>query len=195
MKSYSHLYNQIISFENLILAWQKARKRKTKKLYVIKFEQELFYNLLALHYELKYQTYLPRPLKSFIICDPKTRKISKSDFRDRIVHHAIVNILEQIFDRTFIYDSWANRVDKGNLNALKRFKRFAYKVSRNGVQNGWFNNNQIKGYCLKADIKHYFGTINHAILLEIIARKIRDASALWLIKKIVANSKIQRERD
>jgi len=75
MKSYTNLYDEIISFENLILAWQKARKGKTKKLYIIEFEKELFYNLMALHYELLYQTYKPKPLKTFILRDPKTRKI------------------------------------------------------------------------------------------------------------------------
>mgnify|MGYP001573311466 FL=1 len=144
MKTYNNLYKEIISFENLILAWHKARKGKTGKKYVLEFEQEIFCNLMALHYELKYQTYTPRPLKTFILRDPKTRKINKSDFRDRIVHHAIVSILEPIFDKTFIYDSCANRVGKGNLFALKRFKQFVRKVSRNGKINGWFNINQIK---------------------------------------------------
>ena len=99
MKTYNHLYNEIISFENLIVAWQNARKGKTGKSYVIEFEKELFCNLMALHYELEYKTYRPRELVTFILRDPKTRVISKSDFRDRIVHHAIVNIIEPIFDK------------------------------------------------------------------------------------------------
>lgn len=151
---------------------------------------------MALHYELKSGTYKPKPLTNFILRDPKTRKISKSDFRDRIVHHAIVAILEPIFDKTFIYDSCANRVGKGNLFALKRFYYFLRKVSRNGKINGWFNNNQVKGYCLKADIKHYFEEVNHKILLNIINRKIRDKNTFELIRKILknnANSGTQRE--
>jgi len=158
MKTYIKLYKQIISFENLILAWQKARKGKTGKGYVIEFEQNLFYNLIALHYELKYGTYKPKPLVTFVLRDPKTRVISKSDFRDRIVHHAIVNILEPIFDRGFIYDSCANRIGKGNLFALKRFDYFKRKVSKNGLiaKNPFQDNNYVVGYCLKADIKHYF---------------------------------------
>ena len=194
MKTYNNLYKEIISFENLILAWHKARKGKTGKKYVLEFEQEIFCNLMALHYELKYQTYTPRPLKTFILRDPKTRKINKSDFRDRIVHHAIVSILEPIFDKTFIYDSCANRVGKGNLFALKRFKQFVRKVSRNGKINGWFNNNQIKGYCFKADIKHYFEEVNHSILMKIIERKIRDVKLAELINKINANFGMQGER-
>ncbi len=196
MKSYSNLYSHIISFENLILAWQRARKRKTKKIYVIEFEKDLFCNLFALHYELLYQTYQPRPLKAFVVRDPKTRKIHKSDFRDRIVHHAIVGVIEPLFDKTFIYDSWANRKGKGNIYALKRFEYFVHKVSRNGKNHGWFTNNQIKGYCLKADIKHYFQSINHEILLKIIQKKIKDELVIWLIKCIInTNFENQRERE
>ena len=67
MKTHNKLYNEIISFENLILAWQKARKGKTKKTYVIKFEKDLFCNLMALHYELKYKSYKPRVLVTFVL--------------------------------------------------------------------------------------------------------------------------------
>src|SRR3990167_9861788 len=115
-------------------------------------------------------------MKNLILAWKKTRKISKSDFRDRIVHHALVKIVEPIFDKTFIYDSCANRKGKGNLFALKRFDEFKRKVSRNGsiLKNKFNNNNFIKGYCLKADIKHYFQEVNHTILLNIIKRKIKD---------------------
>lgn len=195
MKTYNNLYNQIISFENLILAWKKAREGKTKKFYVIDFEKEIFYQLMTLHYELKFQIYNPKQLVTFILRDPKTRKISKSHFRDRIVHHAICNILEPIFDKTFISDSCANRKGKGTLYAIKRFDKFLRKVSRNGVTKGKFNKNQIKGYCFKADIKHYFQEINHNILIRIIEKKIADKKVINLIKKIIANFETQRERD
>ncbi len=119
--------------------------------------------------------------------DPKTRKISKSDFRDRIVHHAIILIIEKIFDKGFIYDSCANRIEKGNLFALKRLDCFVRKVSQNGKSNGWFNNNQIRGYVLKADIKHYFQEVNYEVLVSIIKRKITDKKVIWLIEQILAN--------
>jgi len=160
--------------KNLILAYKKARRGKTKKYYVKNFEKNLAYNMKILHDELKNQTYLPKPLETFIMRDPKTRKISKSDFRDRIVHHAIYNLLGPLFEKIFIFDSAANRINKGNLFAIKRFEFFVRKVSRNGKINGWFNNNQIKGHCLKADIKHYFQEVNHQILIEIIRKKIDD---------------------
>src|SRR3989338_1648917 len=135
------LYSEVISLKNLIFAYKKARKGKTKKNYVKKFEENLAYNLKILYNELKTQTYKPKPLITFILRDPKTRKISKSDFRDRIVHHALCNIIEPIFEKSFIYDSCANRKGKGNLFAVKRFYKFIGKVSRNGKVNGWFNDN------------------------------------------------------
>jgi len=187
MKTYKNLYKEIISIGNLILAWRKARKGKTKKDYVKEFEQDLIANLFGLHNELKNQTYKPKQLKDFILRDPKTRKISKSTFRDRIVHHALVRIIEPIFDKGFIYDSCANRLGKGNLFAIKRFDIFKRKVTKNGKTKGMFNKNQVKGYCLKADIKHYFEEVNHDVLLEIIFRKIKDEKVIWLIKRILTN--------
>ncbi len=174
MKTYKNLYDKIIRLDNLFLAWRKARKGKTKKGYVIKFEKDLITNLLKLHEELKAQTYSSKPLQNFILRDPKTRKISKSDFRDRIVHHALIRIIEPIFDKIFIHDSCANRKWKGTLFALDRFTQFQRKVT---------NNLSREGYCLKADIKHYFQEVYHKILLEIISRKIKDEKVLWLIKQ------------
>ena len=164
--------------KNLILAWRKARKGKTKKDYVIEFEKNLPKNLKLLHEELKNQTYKPKPLKTFILRDPKTRKISKSDFRDRIVHHALVNILEPIFDKTFIYDSCANRIGKGNLFAIKRFEKFNRKVTKNLSS---------EGYCLKADIRHYFQEVNHEILINILKKVVNDKATIFLIEKILEN--------
>ena len=188
MKTYKNLYKEIYSIKNLILAWRKARKGKTKKEYVIEFEKDTLGNLIKLQKELIEQIYSPKPLITFILRDPKTRTISKSAFRDRVVHHAIVNIIEPLFEKTFIYDSCANRIGKGNLFALRRFDEFKRKVSRNGKTKGWFNNNQVKGYCLKADIKHYFQEVSHEVLVNILKEKIRDEKTIWLIKKIINNT-------
>ena len=119
--------------------------------------------------------------------DKKKRKICKSQFRDRVVHHALVRVLEPIYDKIFVQDSYANRKGKGNLKAIQRFYKYLGKVSRNGKINGWFNNNQVKGYCLKADIKHYFEEVNHEVLLNIFKRKITDSKFIWLISKIIEN--------
>ena len=195
VKTYNKLYGSICSLENIRLAWSKARNGKTLKKYVIEFENELEKNILKLHLELRNQNYQPFPLKMFVIRDPKTRIIHKSNFRDRIVHHAIINIIEPIFDKIFIYDSYANRKGMGNLKAIQRFDKFLRKVSHNGLQNGWFIDNQISGYCLKADIKQYFQTVDHKILLNCLKRKINDEKLIFLLEKIVANFGMQRERE
>jgi len=195
MKSYNNFYLKIYNLSNLILAWRNARKGKTKKHYVIEFEKDLIKNLLELQEELKQQTYKPIPLKTFILRDPKTRKISKSAFRDRIIHHALFRVIEPIFDKTFIYDSCANRIGKGNLFALERFYKFFRKISGNGIriENEFEDNNFVYGYCLKADIKHYFQEVSHNVLLKIIKRKIKDEKVIWLIKRILGNYYIENK--
>lgn len=181
MKTHKNIYEKIYHKKNLISAWRKARKGKTKKEYVVKFEEKIVYNINLLNYELKNQTYFPRPMKTFVLRDPKTRKISKSHFRDRIIHHAICNIIDPIFDKTFIYENCANRKEKGSLFAIKRLDNFKRKVT---------NNLTSKGYCFKADIKHYFREVNHEVLLNIIKRKIRDKQVVSLIKVV-----LERERE
>ena len=181
MKTHKNIYHKIYKWENLALAFFKARKGKTKTDYVIRFQENTIDNLEQIQFELMSQTYKPKPLKTFILRDPKTRKISKSDFRDRIVHHALCNIIEPIFQKTFIYDSCANQKGKGNLFAIKRLSLFQRKITKN-LSSG--------GYCLKADIKHYFEEVNHEILIEIIKRKIADEKVLWLIQQI-----LERERE
>lgn len=171
MKTFSNLYDKLCSFDNLLRAFKKARKGKSKKWYVKAFEYNLESNLLQLKYELETLTYRPRSLKRFIISDPKTRVIHASHFRDRVVHHALCNIIEPIFDKTFIYDSYANRKKKGTHKALERFDKFKRKVSQNGklIKNAK-DNNMIVGYVLKADIKHYFDIVDHEVLIKIIKR-------------------------
>ena len=162
MKSYRNLYSELCSYENLELAFNNARKRKTLKDYVIEFEADFETNLNQLKYELESFTYTPAPLTTFTVRDPKTRRISASHFRDRIVHHALCNIITPIFEREFLYDSFANRKGKGTHAAIKRFEKFLRKLSLNRDQNiklgggvNWILNNNIMGCALKADIKHY----------------------------------------
>lgn len=153
-----------------MLAFKKAKKRKSKKAYVREFEASLSENIGRLQWELLTDTYSPRPLKTFTVRDPKTRKISASNFRDRVVHHAICNLLEPIFERRFIEDTFANRKGKGTAAILKRFDGFKLK--------------NIGGFALKADIRHYFDTVSHEVLLKILSRRIKDARFLRLIRTI-----------
>ncbi|MBR9682312.1 MAG: hypothetical protein GOV02_01430 [Candidatus Aenigmarchaeota archaeon] len=186
MKTYSNLYKKLCSMENLRIAFRKAKKGKSSKWYVKKFENDLDNELLRLKHELETRTYFPRSLKRFVLRDPKTRVIHASNFRDRVIHHSICNIIEPIFDKVFIYDSYANRKKKGSLAAIQRFDVFQRKLSQNGrlVKNA-MDNNMIIGYVLKADVKHYFDTVNHEVLMDIIRKKITDENVLKLIRTIL----------
>ncbi len=181
MADYHNIYNSIHNYENLLNAWQNAKKGKTKRRYIKRFQRNLKDNLLKLQKELANQTYQPCDLKTFILRDPKTRKISKSAFRDRVVHHSLCLLIVPIFEKEFIYDSHANQIGKGTLKAIERFDEFKRIVSKNNTR---------ECYLLKADIKHYFEEIDHEILIEIIRRKIKDEKVIWLIEKILsANNK------
>ena len=192
MKTYNKLYEKLYSKENLISAFKKARKGKRSKNYVINFESNLNKNINILQEQLKNKKYYPSRLSKFVIRDPKTRTIHSSIFRDRIVHHAIINIIQPIFEKRFIYDSFASRKNKGTHNAVKRFESFVRKVSSNGRKiNHPHTNNSIKGYVLKADIKHYFDTVDHNILLNILRKKIKDKEIMKLIIIVLYNFESQ----
>jgi len=132
MKTYKNLYQKLCSIENLSLAHKKAKKRKTRKKSVIEFEKNIDRELNILKEELLNMTYEPRPLRKFTIRDPKTRVIHAAAYRDRLVHHAIINIIGPIFEKIFICDSYASRLEKGTHNAVQRFDSFKRKVSKNG---------------------------------------------------------------
>jgi hypothetical protein len=132
MKTYSNLFGQVCSYDNLLVAFLNAKKGKSGKHYVLEFETNLQNNLYRLQWELLTHTYRPHPLTTFTVRDPKTRLISASHFRDRVVHHAICNIIGPIFESRFIHDTFANRKGKGTLPALKRLAHFLQKVTGNG---------------------------------------------------------------
>lgn len=175
METYKNLYPKLCDYDNLLLAFNKAKKRKGKKEYVKRFEKNLNSELFKLQWELLTGIYKPAPLTTFTVRDPKTRKISASHFRDRVVHHAICNLIEPIFESRFIHDTYANRKGKGTSGILKRFDSFKEK-----------NKN---GFALKADIRHYFENVNHEILLSILEKRIKDKELLDLISLILKNHK------
>jgi len=188
MKTYNKLYEKLYSKDNLISAFKKARKGKRKKDYVINFESDLDKNIRLLQKELKLKIYRPHKLRKFIIRDPKTRTIHASIFRDRIVHHAIINLIQPIYEKRFIYDSFASRKNKGTHLAVKRFECFVKKVSSNGRKiKKPFNNNSIQGYFFKEEIKHFFNTIDNKILINILRKKIKDEDFIELIEIVLDN--------
>ena len=126
MKTYSDIYGDIITLPNLYRAYHEARKGKVDKTF-IDFDRNMHENLWKLHEELSDQTYEPSPYTVFYINDYKERRIMAPHFRDHIVHHAIYNYLEQIYDTTFIYDSFACRKGKGTHKGFKRLRAFINK--------------------------------------------------------------------
>jgi len=160
----------------LFLAWREFKKGKSKKRDVQEFEFNLEDNLFQLHRELKIKTYQHSNYTTFNIYDPKLRRIHKACVRDRVLQHAIFRILYPIFDKTFIFDSYSCRINKGTHKAVKRLKRFCLKLSQ--------NNRKII-FVLKCDIRKFFDSVNQDILLNLIKKKIKDEKAVWLIEKIV----------
>jgi retron-type reverse transcriptase len=177
MKRYGNLYPQIVDFDNLYLSAKKAQKSKRFRPNVLAFNYNLETELLTLQQELINKTYQPGEYRTFHLQDLKTRLISAAPYRDRVVHHALCNIIVPIFERTFISDTYANRVGFGTHKALKKFTQFA----------------RSHRYILQCDIRKYFPTIDHEILKEIIRRKIKCPDTLWLIETIIDNSNEQEQ--
>jgi len=168
----------IVSIENLLLAWKEFIRGKRKKTDVQIFELALMDNILELHRDLVSFDYKHGGYYAFNISDPKPRNIHKASVRDRLLHHAIYRILYPFFDHKFIADSYSCRMGKGTHKALNRFRKFGYKVSRNNTRTCWI---------LKCDIKKFFANINHATLVRILERNISDKSILWLLEKIITS--------
>jgi RNA-directed DNA polymerase len=163
------VYAQICSWDNLVLAYRKASKGKRGKQPAARFEHQLEDNLIALQEELRRQTYQPGAYDSFYIHEPKRRLISAAPFRDRVVHHALCNVIEPVFERSFIDDSYANRAGKGTHRALDCCQRFARRYR----------------YVLQCDVRQFFPSIDHTILRSILARKLADPDVLWLADRIL----------
>ena len=165
MKTYKNLYSQVWAWDNLYCAYRKARKGKRARASVAAFEWDLEGNLVRLQDELAAQTYRPGSYDSFYIHEPKRRLISAAPFRDRVAHHALCNVIEPVFERRFIYDSYANRKGKGTHRALDRCQAFARRYR----------------YVLPCDVRQFFPSVDHAILRAILARTIADGDVMWLV--------------
>ncbi|MBI4017166.1 MAG: group II intron reverse transcriptase domain-containing protein [Candidatus Aenigmarchaeota archaeon] len=186
MKTYKNLWTTLCSFDNLFSAYEKAKHHKSTNTVVQKFEEHWRLHLCTLLKELRTKTYKPKPLETFVLRDPKTRTICVSNFRDRVVHHALVNVLQSIFEPKFIYDSYASRKDKGTSAALQRLDSFICKVTTNGKKVPETSNaNDVCAFALKADIQHYFDTVDHNCLLNIMSRYIKDKDVIWLVQTIL----------
>jgi retron-type reverse transcriptase len=169
VKTYNHIFDRIAAFDNLLMAARKAQQSKRFKPATALFNFNLEKELLRLQRELIEKRYAHGGYHDFTIYDPKMRLISAAPYRDRVVHHALCNVIEPLFDRSFIFDTYACRKGKGTHAAVDRYTVFARK----------------NRYVLKCDIQKYFPSIDQDILLGIIRRKIKCKDTLWLIEQIV----------
>jgi RNA-directed DNA polymerase len=169
LKTYKHLYEKVHDFENLYLAYRKARKGKRGREQPAQFERVQEEELLSLQEELQTFSYKPGRYHNFFVHDPKKRLISAAPFRDRVVHHALYRVIEPIWEARFIHDTYANRVGKGTHRALDRAQEYARQYR----------------YVLQCDVRQFFPSIDHAILRAELARLIRDENVLWLCDQIL----------
>jgi len=176
MKIHRHVFEKIISLENLFSAWNDFRKDKQNKKDILRFEWRLEQNIFQLHQDLKNQVYRHGPYTSFYITDPKQRHIHKATVRDRVLHHAVFTVLNPIFEPTFISHSYSCRIGKGTHKGVDYLAEMLRQISLNYHR---------PCFVLKCDINKFFASVDHGILINIISKKIKDNKAMWLIKGII----------
>ena len=175
---FSHKFKDIISIENLLEAWKGFLTGKRGKADVQRFSLRLMDNIFSLHNDLANYNYQHGGYQAFNISDPKPRNIHKASVRDRLLHHAIYRKLYPFFDKTFIADSYSCRNNKGTHKAINRFRSLAYLASKNNTKTCWV---------LKCDIRKFFASIDHKILLEILRQYIPDQNILWVLEKVIGS--------
>jgi RNA-directed DNA polymerase len=174
------LYSKICDFENIFSAYLKARKCKRYKDEILRFSYKIENNLLNIHYNLLNKKYIHGKYYEFLVSDSKKRIIRAAPFKDRIVHHSLCNIIKPIFEKSFIFDSYACLEGKGSHKAIKRFREFLRTMK---LKENLKSYNNI--HCLKGDIVKYFDSVDKDILFELIKRRICDEEVLELIKIIL----------
>jgi len=164
-------YADIYTWENLYTAWRRASRGKRSRGAVAAFEYHLEENLFQLQEALASEQYQPGAYTSFTIHEPKRRLISAAPFRDRVVHHALCQVIEPTFERSFIYHSYANRVGKGTHRALDTCQQ-------------WLRTHR---YFLQCDLRQFFPSIDHSLLQRVINRRVQDGGIRRLIARILAS--------
>lgn len=178
MKRIGHIYEQIYQLENLQLADENARKGKSKRREVKIFDENRESNLQELKVLLKTEKYKTSKYQVFKIWEPKERDIFKLPYYpDRIVHHAIMNVLEPIWTSIFTANTYSCIKGRG-------VHKFSYDLRKSLVE----NTAEAK-YCLKIDIEKFYPSVNHDIMIEIIKRKIKDPKVIQLLREIIYSAK------
>ncbi|RDE51211.1 MAG: RNA-dependent DNA polymerase [Candidatus Accumulibacter meliphilus] len=165
------LFAAITDWDNLWRAYRLAARGKRRKDSAADFEQALADRLIALQSALRTRTYRPGAYRHFFIHEPKRRKISAAPFVDRVVHHALCNVIEPICEAGFVTHSYANRRGKGTHRAVDRLQELACRHR----------------YVLRADIVQHFPSLDHALLRAKLARVIADEEVMWLVDSILAS--------
>ncbi len=170
---------------NLFQAWEEFKSGKRSRADVQFFERHLEDNLFSLHHQLKNKNYKHGAYSEFFVNDPKRRHIHKAQVNDRIVHHLLYKYLYSLFDKSFIYDSYSCRVDKGTHRSVRRLEKYLRIVSRNYTRNCW---------TLKLDIKQFFASVDHDILMELIRKRVKDKDTLSLIDEIITSFRVNEDQ-
>lgn len=170
-KRYFNLYETLYHPLNLWAAYRLAAKGKRYTPAVASFEYDLEKNLLEIENDLKDGTYQPGGYHSFEIKKPKRRLVNAAPFRDRVVHHALMNVIEPFFERQFIFDSYANRKFKGTHAALDRATYFLRRYD----------------YVMHLDVRQFFPSVDHEILISILSRTLGDERVMNLARKIISS--------
>lgn len=166
-------FERLCSVENLVAAWRAAARGKRSRRLVAAFDYRVEEHLLALQAGLRDGSYQPGAYTSFFIHEPKRRLISAAPFRDRVVHHALCQIIGPPFERSFIAGSYANRIGKGTHRALDHAQRLARRFR----------------HVLQCDLRQFFPSIDHEILRHTLAKKIADPDVLRLIGLILGSGR------
>lgn len=176
MKVRQDIYPKISTLENIFLSWEEFRKHKKSRPDVTFFERYLENNLFKIYEILKNRSYKSSKYSHFYIRDPKLRLIHKAPVFDRVIHHIVSVELETIFEPTYFAHSYSCRKDKGTHKAVLAFKKMALKVSRNNTRACWV---------LKCDVKKYFASIDHEILLSALRKRIGDQDFMAILFEII----------
>jgi retron-type reverse transcriptase len=170
------IFERIISLDNLIGAWGEFSRGKRKKRDVQQFEFALEDNLLLLAEQLRSGEYQIEPYTSFYVCDPKLRHIHKASVRDRVLFQAVYRVINPLFEKQFIYDSFSSRVGKGTHAGVARLEQFLIEESANASR---------PARALKCDVARFFDSIDHEILFELLGWRIADEKCLELLRLII----------
>jgi RNA-directed DNA polymerase len=172
MQPLNQIWDDILAWENLLLAYRKARRGKRQQAEIQDFGFNLEYELADIRQSLIHPTYQPGGFWQFHVRDRKLRLISAAPFRDRVVQHALMNRVEPAIDKLFIANSYASRKHKGVHAAVRQYRIWANRYA----------------YALKIDIRRYFDSVDHLILKQKLAVLIAEPDVLWLFNTIIDSS-------